>query len=222
MNLGDEYSEHLATRFVDAHRLRDGEHSKANERVAAARPVPRQGAGRLCPRRPRRARSHRHVETSGPGGHEEMAERVRAVLPAIDAIFEPSTLHGRMRTIAVFLDDLGSRNITTLDQLQPADIAAFVASRRRLCPRSMSADRFRRALLSAVPSAARNPAAGPQPGAADGPGPAGCHDPIGVGARNSLTGFSRWSIAAPPEASATTPSSCSHVAWDCDWAISER
>jgi site-specific recombinase XerD len=43
-----------------------------------------------------------------------------------------------MRTIAVFLDDLGSRNVMILEQLQPADIAAFVASRRRLGPRSMS------------------------------------------------------------------------------------
>ena len=40
--------------------------------------------------------------------------------------------------IAVFLDELGSRKVTNLDQLQPADIAAFVASRGRMCPRSMS------------------------------------------------------------------------------------
>ena len=31
MNLGDEYSEHLAMRFVDAHRLQNDDHSKVNE-----------------------------------------------------------------------------------------------------------------------------------------------------------------------------------------------
>ena len=31
INLGDEYSEQLATRFVHAHRLQNGEHSKVNE-----------------------------------------------------------------------------------------------------------------------------------------------------------------------------------------------
>jgi len=49
-----------------------------------------------------------------------------------------STLRGRMRMITVFLDELGSRNVTTLDQLQPADVAAFVASRGPTCPHSMS------------------------------------------------------------------------------------
>ena len=43
-----------------------------------------------------------------------------------------------MRAIVVFMDELGSRNVTSLDQLQPADVAAFVASRGRMCPRSMS------------------------------------------------------------------------------------
>ena len=49
-----------------------------------------------------------------------------------------STLRERMRTIRVFLDALGSRNVAKLEHLQPADIAAFVASRGRMCPRSMS------------------------------------------------------------------------------------
>ena len=221
MNLGDEYSEHLAARFVDAHRLPNDEHAGTKEewRRHVAFLVKVLGDFARDGRVERTVTDMQRIQVPAamkkPLCDYEQYCRDRRHLRA-------STLRERMRTIAVFLGDLGSRNVTTLDQLQPADIAAFVASRASSGSPVDVPDRVRRALLSAVPSAARDPAAGPQPGAADGAGPAGCRDPFGVGARNSSSDFSRWSTAAPPEASATTPSSCSHVASDCDWAISER
>lgn len=137
MNLPDGYSEHLARRFVDAHRFQNGEHSKLNGQwrrhipflVAVLGEFARDG-------RIERAR----IETSAlqvPAAMKkwlseyEHYARHRRHLRA-------STLRERMRTIRVFLDALGSRNVASLDQLQPADIAAFVASRTRMCPRSMS------------------------------------------------------------------------------------
>jgi site-specific recombinase XerD len=50
----------------------------------------------------------------------------------------PSTLNERIREIAKFLDFLGSRNLDTLDQIQPADLTAFVASRPHLKPKTIS------------------------------------------------------------------------------------
>jgi site-specific recombinase XerD len=44
----------------------------------------------------------------------------------------PRTLQGRIHEIAVFADFLRSRNITSLDQMRPADISAFVTSRHHL------------------------------------------------------------------------------------------
>jgi len=137
MNLGDEYSEHLATRFVDAHRLQNGERTKVNEEWRRHIPFLVTVLGDFA----RDGRVERtRIDTSSLQVHPAMKKwlseyeqyaRERRHLRA-------STLHGRMRTIAVFLDDLGPRNVTSLDQLQPADVAAFVASRGRMCPRSMS------------------------------------------------------------------------------------
>jgi site-specific recombinase XerD len=137
MNLGDEYSEHLATRFVDAHRLQDDEHSTASEEwrrhVAFLVKVLGDFArdGRVEHARVDISRLQVPALMKKPLCDYEQYCRERRHLRA-------STLQGRMRTIAIFLDDLRSRNVTTLDRLQPTDIAAFVASRRRLCSRSMS------------------------------------------------------------------------------------
>jgi site-specific recombinase XerD len=49
-----------------------------------------------------------------------------------------TTLNERIREIAIFLDFLGSRNLETLDQVQPADLTAFVASRPHLKPKTVS------------------------------------------------------------------------------------
>src|SRR5207253_4913167 len=44
----------------------------------------------------------------------------------------------RMHEIAVFADFLRSRNLTSLNQMQPADVSAFVASRHRLKRKTVS------------------------------------------------------------------------------------
>ncbi|CAH2813197.1 MAG: Integrase/recombinase, RitA [uncultured Caballeronia sp.] len=43
-----------------------------------------------------------------------------------------------MRKIAIFADFLGSRNITSFDQVQPADISAFATSRHHLAAKTVS------------------------------------------------------------------------------------
>ncbi len=136
-NLGDRYSEQLAAEFVTAYRLQPGERVKANEEWRRHIPFLVTVLGDFASdsrvERPRIDTSRLQVPAAMKKSLSEYEQyaRDRRHLRA-------STLRERMRTIAVFLDDLGSRNITTLDQLQPADIAEFVASRGRLCSRSMS------------------------------------------------------------------------------------
>ena len=136
-SLGDRYSEQLATEFVTAYRRQPGERVKASEEWRRHIPFLVKVLGDFA--RDGRV-EHTRIDTSRlqvPAAMKkslseyEQYARDRRHLRA-------STLRDRMRTIAVFLGDLGSRNVTTLDQLQPADIAAFVASRGRLCSRSMS------------------------------------------------------------------------------------
>src|SRR5437899_1835932 len=50
----------------------------------------------------------------------------------------PTTLRERMREIAIFADFLRSRDITILDQMQPADLSAFVTSLHRLAAKTVS------------------------------------------------------------------------------------
>lgn len=137
MNLGDEYSEDLAKRFVDAHHQRGADHSKPNEDWRRHIPFFVTVLGQFANDG---YVEHGRVETSKlqvPAAMKkwlseyEQYARDRCHLRA-------STLRGRMRTIRVFLDALGSRNVAKLEHLQPADIAAFVASRGRMCPRTMS------------------------------------------------------------------------------------
>lgn len=49
-----------------------------------------------------------------------------------------SSLQERMHAIAVFLDFLGSRGVSTLDRMQAADISAFITSRSCWKPRTVS------------------------------------------------------------------------------------
>jgi len=49
-----------------------------------------------------------------------------------------STVHERTLTVAIFLDFLGSRNLTSLDQLQAVDLSAFVTVLDRTRPRTIS------------------------------------------------------------------------------------
>jgi len=137
MNLPNQYSEHLAARFLDAHRLQNGEHSKANEQWRRHVPFLVKVLGDF-------ARDGRVERTRIDTSRLQVPAAMKKWLSEYEQYagdrrhLRASTLRERMRTIAVFLDELESRQVTRLDQLQPADIAAFVASGRRLCSRSMS------------------------------------------------------------------------------------
>jgi site-specific recombinase XerD len=137
MNLGDEYSGDLAARFCNAYQMRDGECLKPSEGW------------------------RRHVvfglEVLGDFARDGRIERTvtdmqKIQVPALmkepvrdyeqycrDRLYlRPTTLRERMREIAIFADFLGSKNITGFDQLQPADISAFVTSLHRLAAKTVS------------------------------------------------------------------------------------
>ena len=131
MNLGDEYSEDLAARFA----------TRIGCVTANASSQASGGDGTSCS-------ASRCLETlrvtgalSAPASISESIQ-VPALMKKPLREYEqycrdrrhlrPTTLHERMHEIAVFADFLGSRNVTTLDQMQPADVSAFVTSRHRL------------------------------------------------------------------------------------------
>jgi hypothetical protein len=137
MNLNDKYSDDLAASFADAYRIPNGERLKAKEEW------------------------RRHlvfgVKVLGDFVRDGRIERTvvdmqRLQVPA--AMKKPlcdyeqycrerrhlrlSTLRERIREIGIFMDFLGSRNVATLDQMQPADLTAFVTSWHRLKPKTVS------------------------------------------------------------------------------------
>ena len=136
-NLGNEYSEELGARFVDAYRIRDGEDIKPNEGwrrhivfgVKVLGDFARDG-------RIERSRTDMQKVKIPPAMKKPLRDyeqycRDRRHL-------RPTTLNERIREIAIFLDFLGSRNLETLDQMQPADLTAFVTSRPHLKPKTVS------------------------------------------------------------------------------------
>jgi site-specific recombinase XerD len=131
MNLGGRYSEDLVARFSEAYRMRAGECIKPGERwrrhVVFGLKVLEKFAREGRVERPRIDTRNIRVPASmkKPLREYEQYCRDRRHL-------RPRTLQGRMHEIAVFADFLRSRNITSLGQMQPADISAFVTSRHRL------------------------------------------------------------------------------------------
>jgi site-specific recombinase XerC len=131
------YSEQLATQFIDAYRLPSDAPAQGHEewRRHIAFLVKVLGDFARDGRVERTVTDMQRIQV--PAGMKkplcdyEQYCRDRRHLRA-------ATLRERMRTIAVFLNDLGARNVTAPDQMQPADIAAFAATRRRLGARSMS------------------------------------------------------------------------------------
>jgi len=136
-SLGDRYSEQLATEFVAAFRSQSGDDIRAHDGWRRHIPFVVKVLGDFaCGGRVERAR----IDTSRlqvPAAMKKSLSDYEQYARDRRHLRTP-TLRGRMRAIAAFLDDVGSRNVTKLDQLQPADIAAFVASRDRLGSRSMS------------------------------------------------------------------------------------
>ena len=135
--LGDTFSEDLAARFVEAYRLRADETIEPSEgwrrhvvfgvRVLAA--FARDGRIERCRTDMQKVRIPPAMKK--PLRDYEIYGRDRLYL-------RPSSLSLRIRELAIFLDFLGSRNLKTLDQLQPADLSAFVMWRPRLRPKTIS------------------------------------------------------------------------------------
>lgn len=132
-----EYSETLAARFVEAHRIHDGESVAPSDgwrrHVVFAVKVLGEFArnGRIERFRTDIQKVEIPPAMKKPLRDYELYCRDRCYLRS-------STLRIRIREIAVFLDFLGSRNIKILDQIQPEDLRAFVTFRPRLKPKTVS------------------------------------------------------------------------------------
>jgi site-specific recombinase XerD len=135
--LGDKFTDDLAVRFVEAYRVRADETIEPSEgwrrhvvfgiRVLAA--FARDGRIERC---------HTDVQKvqippamKKPLRDYEAYGRNRLYLRS-------STLSLRIRELATFLAFLGSRNLKAVNQLQPADLTAFVMWRPRLRPKTIS------------------------------------------------------------------------------------
>ena len=137
MNPGGEYSEDLAACFSDAYRMRDGECLKPSEgwrrHVVFGLKVLGDFARDGCVERAVTDMQEIQVpplmKKPLRGYEQYCSDRLH---------LRPTTLHKRMREIAVFADFLGSREVTILDQMQPVDLSAFVTSRHRLKRKTVS------------------------------------------------------------------------------------
>ncbi len=135
--LGGTFSEDLAGRFVDAYRLCVGETIEPSEgwrrhvvfAIRGLRAFARDGCIERCRTDVQKVQIPPAMKK--PLRDYEVYGRDRLYL-------RPSSLSLRIRELAIFLDFLGSRNLKTLDQLQPADLTAFVVWRPRLRPKTIS------------------------------------------------------------------------------------
>lgn len=131
------YSEDLATRFVDAYRIRDGERIKSSDgwrrHIVFGVQVLGDFArdGRIERSRTDMQKIQIPAAMNKPMRDYEQYCRDRRHL-------RPTTLHERMVEIAIFLDFLGSSKVAALDQLQPDDLTAFVTSLSRFSRKTVS------------------------------------------------------------------------------------
>ena len=177
-DLGDRYSEELAGRFVDVSRPRGGEHPAAGAQRHAALAVNVLGDfnrdGRIAPFYTDMLKVVLPPAMKTPLRDYERYCKDRRHL-------RPRTLAGRIRQIAQFLHFLHSRDVRRLQEMQPADVAAFIVSRQHFRPGTVSwivscLRQFLRFLVMRGHFAGR-----PQLCAADGSRRAGCRYPGGMG-----------------------------------------
>ncbi len=135
--LDDEFSEHLATCFVNEYGFGSREGDKPEEAWRRHIVVGMKALGNF---------SH-----SGRMGRIRMNRESISVFPAMKnalqdyeqycrdrAHLRPTTLERRTRELTIFLDFLRQRNVKTLDQIQAVDLSAFVSCRDHLQPRTVS------------------------------------------------------------------------------------
>lgn len=134
---GGEFSEALATRFLDAYRIADAVRVESQERwrrhIAFSLKILSDFASHGYLERYMTDRQKLQVPAAMTKALRDYEQYCRATLH-----LRPSSLDQRLRAITVFLDYLGSRHIETLDQLQGADLADFVASRHRFRPKTVA------------------------------------------------------------------------------------
>jgi site-specific recombinase XerD len=137
MKLEDEYSEDLAARFSDAYQMREGECLKPSERwrrhVAFGLKVLGDFARDGCIER---AVTDMQKIQVPPLMTKPLRDYEQYCTDRLH--LRPTTIRERMREIAIFADFLRSRDITILDQMQPADLSAFVTSVHRLAAKTVS------------------------------------------------------------------------------------
>jgi site-specific recombinase XerD len=137
MNLGGDYSEDLAARFSDAYRMREGERLQPSEgwrrHVVFGLKVLADFARDGCIERTVTDMQKIQVPPLMMKPLHDYEQYCRDRLH-----LRPTTLQERKRQITVFADFLGSRDITILDQMQPADLSAFVTSLHRLAAKTVS------------------------------------------------------------------------------------
>jgi site-specific recombinase XerD len=135
--LEDKFSEDLAARFCDAYQIREGECLKPSDwwrrhvvfGLKALGDFARDG----CIERPRTNMRQIQIPALMQKPVQDYEQYCRDRLH-----LRPTTLCNRMREITIFVDFLRSMHTTILDQMQPADLSAFVSSRPRLAARTVS------------------------------------------------------------------------------------
>lgn len=137
MSLADQYSQELAAQFCTAYQMREGERLNS-----------RQGWRRYI------VFALKVLEDFAHDGHIERTvtdmQKIQVPAPMNRTLrdyelycrdrlhLRPTSIRERMREIALFADFLRLRNITFFDQIQPADLSAFVTSQHRLTAKSVS------------------------------------------------------------------------------------
>ncbi|MFP3565456.1 tyrosine-type recombinase/integrase [Paraburkholderia sp. SIMBA_030] len=136
-NVIDEYCKDIVVKFYSRYRMQDGERLKAGggwqRHIEMALKVLEDFA------------RDRHIERTITD-MQKIQVPARMVKTVRDyeqycrdrLNLRSRTLCDRMRHVAIFADFLGSRNITSFDQMQSADISAFVTSRHCLAAKTVS------------------------------------------------------------------------------------
>ncbi|MDE0422413.1 MAG: site-specific integrase [Gammaproteobacteria bacterium] len=136
-DLGEGYSEELATQFLDAYRPPSGERLAPDDhwRRRVVYDVRMLGDfsrdGRMVPFDAGMITSNLPQAMKKPLEDYQQYCRDRLHL-------RQSTLAGRTRQIALLLDFLAARGVRKPEELQPADVTAFIVARQHLRPKTIS------------------------------------------------------------------------------------
>jgi site-specific recombinase XerD len=137
MNMRGEYCEDLVVKFYNTYGMQEGERLESGDgwrrHIEFALKVLEDFAhdGHI----ERTVTDMQKIQVSAPM-NRTLRDYERYCLDRLH--LRPTTLRERMREIAIFANFLGSRNITFFDQVQPADLCAFVTSQHRLAAKSVS------------------------------------------------------------------------------------